>query len=63
MKIIIMDLDMPFMYGKEAAKKIRNHEKQMKSRPVPIFMISGNCTDSEIGEPLNPNGGLFDGFL
>ena len=55
-KIITMDLEMPLMNGKEACKNIRNYEKEHNLVPCPVVMISGNCTEGEMKECLDPNG-------
>jgi len=55
-QILTMDLDMPIMNGKEASMKIRELEKQNNLKPTFLMIISGNCTESEIQECLDPNG-------
>jgi len=55
-QIVTMDLDMPIMNGKEASMKIRELEKQNDLKPCFLMIISGNCTESEIQECLDPKG-------
>ena len=55
-KIILMDLDMPVMDGKEASKEIRRYERVRGLRPCIIIVISGNWNESDIQECLDPDG-------
>ena len=57
-RIITMDINMPKLDGKAAAKKIRAYEKENKIKPATLIMISANCNSSEIEECLNPNGDI-----
>jgi signal transduction histidine kinase/CheY-like chemotaxis protein len=54
--VITMDVDMPVMDGKEATELIREYERLHNLRAALIATISGNVTESEIGECLNKNG-------
>ena len=58
-QIITMDLDMPIMDGKEAAKKIRELEIDMNLDPCFMPIISGNCSESEISECLSKEGRIL----
>jgi len=62
--IVTLDLDMPVMNGKVCAQRIRELEREKRLRPCLIFIISGNCTSSEIQECLDKNGLIrADAFL
>jgi len=62
--IVTLDLDMPVMNGKVCAQRIRELEKEKRLSPCMIFIISGNCTNSEIKECLDKNGLIrADAFL
>ena len=54
--IITMDLEMPVMDGKTSIKKIRELEAEMGLNPCLIIIVSGNCTQSEMTECINPAG-------
>jgi len=54
--IITMDIEMPVMDGKEAIRRIRAFEKQNGLTPSFILVISGNCSEGEIGECLDARG-------
>jgi len=51
-----MDLTMPVMDGKQASEKIREYEMVQKLEPCILIIISGNCSESEMAECLNPKG-------
>jgi len=53
--IITMDVEMPVMDGKKAVELIRNHESEHNLNPSLIIMVSGNCSESEVSECLNPS--------
>jgi len=57
-QIVTMDLTMPIMDGKKAAQKIREFEVQRKIKPCTLIVISGNCSESEIAECINPLGAI-----
>lgn len=40
--VILLDLDMPIMDGREAARRIRNRERSQGLAPVPIVIVSGH---------------------
>ena len=63
--IITLDIEMPVLDGKSAAKKIRRLESEMDSlNKCLILMISGNCGELEINECLNKEGEIkADAFL
>jgi len=54
--IVTMDLTMPVMDGKQASEKIREYETSRKFEPCILIIISGNCSESEMTECLNPKG-------
>jgi len=54
--LILMDIEMPLMNGKEAAKRIRLLEKERRLRPVQIVFATGNCEKSEHEICLDPRG-------
>ena len=58
MDLIIMDLDMPIMHGRELAQKIRNFEVIKKLKPCLLIIASGNCAESEIKECIDKNGSI-----
>jgi len=47
---------MPIMDGKEASRKIRQLEMENNLEPCFLFIISGNCSESEINECLDQSG-------
>jgi len=53
--VITMDVEMPVLDGKKAVELIRNYEHQYNLKPCLIIMVSGNCSESEISECLNPS--------
>jgi len=53
--VITMDVEMPVMDGKKAVEMIRNYEKEHNLNASLIIMVSGNCSESEISECLQPN--------
>ena len=61
--IIFMDLEMPVLNGKEAAKLIRAFEKENAWHPVTIVVITGNCYQSVFTECLNPKGEFKANFV
>jgi len=62
--IVTMDLSMPNMDGKTAAKKIREYEAQKGLSPCLLLIVSANCVESEISECMDKNGLLkADGFI
>lgn len=52
--VILLDLDMPVMDGREAARAIREHEKRDGLAPVPIVVVSGHDLEHALpgDEPL-----------
>jgi len=55
--IIILDIDMPVMDGREACDKIREYEKENRLKPALIILISGNYDKEQIDEYLSPDRG------
>ena len=56
--IITMDLEMPVMDGKTSIAKIRELEAERGLAPCLIIIVSGNCSQSEMTECLDPVGKL-----
>ena len=54
--VVLMDIQMPEMDGKTAGKEIRKYEREHRINEVLLVFISGNCTESEMMECLNPEG-------
>jgi signal transduction histidine kinase len=54
--VVVIDIYMPIMDGKIAAKKIRQLELEKKLKACRIIFVSANCIESEIAECLNPEG-------
>jgi CheY-like chemotaxis protein len=50
--LVILDINMPIMNGKEALRTIRNHP-DLQKLPVVLFSTSNNSTDIEFAESLN----------
>ena len=62
--IIALDLDMPIMDGKKVAQKIREKEIELNLKKCLIVITSGNCSESEIKECIDPQGRIrADAFL
>jgi len=62
--IVTMDLDMPIMDGKTAAKIIRAFEIENDLDPCLLIITSGNVIESEIKECMDPSGEIrADVFL
>ena len=57
-KLLTMDIQMPVMDGKDAARQIRKFEKEKGIQPCMLLMISGNCNETEINECLDMNGDI-----
>ena len=50
--LVILDINMPIMNGKEALRTIRSHP-DLQKLPVVLFSTSNNSTDIEFAESLN----------
>ena len=61
--LICMDIEMPELDGKQAAVKIREIERQRGLDPTIIIFMSGNCTNQEFLECLNPEGQIRGQFF
>lgn len=62
--LIFMDLQMPVMDGFSASKAIRNYEAEIRMKcSVPIIIVTGNATDFEKKECLNPEGKIRASFF
>jgi len=56
---ISMDLQMPTMDGFTACREIRKHEARLKvKKPLPIIVVTGNCTEQERFECMDSTGGI-----
>ncbi len=56
-----MDIQMPIMDGMTASKKIRRYEMRKNlavEDRIPIIMVTGNCTEVEKSNCLNPEGDI-----
>lgn len=62
--IVTMDLEMPILNGKLSAEKIRETERAAGLNPCLLFIVSGNCSESEIRQCTDKNGKIrADAFL
>ena len=55
---VTMDLQMPVMDGLTASQEIRKYEARKNQLPVPIIVITGNCTETERVKCLDHKGGV-----
>jgi len=56
--LILMDIEMPIMDGKEAVLKIIQYEKEKNLPESIIVFLSGNCIEKEIKECIDPKGSM-----
>lgn len=61
--LITMDINMPVMNGKDACREIRAYETSKGWKPVPIVIISGNCSKKETKECLDVKGDIRANFF
>ena len=53
--VILLDLDMPVMDGREAARRIRERERSQGLAPVPIVIVSGHDLAQAPGTQEDPD--------
>ncbi|MEX2270316.1 MAG: response regulator [Vicinamibacterales bacterium] len=53
--VILLDLDMPVMDGREAARRIRERERSQGLAPVPIIIVSGHDLSPAAGTHEDPS--------
>jgi CheY-like chemotaxis protein len=53
--VILLDLDMPIMDGREAAVRIRERERADGRAPVPIIIVSGHALNPKPGTHEEPS--------
>jgi len=51
--LVLMDLEMPIMNGKEAMKLIRRWEADNGIKHCKIVVITGNCDSTELNECMD----------
>jgi len=56
---ILTDLQMPVMDGMECCKKIREFERENGRRHVDIYILSGNCFETQMEECVSPYGKIL----
>jgi len=59
--LISMDIQMPIMDGLTASKRVREYEMKRNlaaENRIPIIMVTGNCTEMEKNQCLDPEGDI-----
>ena len=61
--LIVMDLEMPIMNGKESLRKIREYEHEQNLDPVKVVVATGNCDLSEYSQCMDKRGDIRADFF
>jgi len=61
--LVVMDLEMPIMNGKEALRRIRQYEAEQNLDPVKVVVATGNCDLSEYSQCMDKRGDIRADFF